>query len=212
MTEPIALFGGTFDPVHFGHLRAALEARQQLGVDCLRLLPAGTPPHRNSTRAEKKHRLAMLERAIDGFQGFAVDDREIRRPGNSFMVDTLESFRLAGHQGPLILLLGLDAAMGIESWHRWQSLLRLSHLVILSRPGSKWSELQTLPDCLQQSLTHDTDVLMQCPAGKVTRLNVTQLEISSTHIRKELKEGRSVRYLLPESVRAYIHEHGLYGC
>jgi len=127
----IGIFGGTFDPVHFGHLRAAVEAREKLGLDDFRLLPAGEPPHRGKTSASAVQRLDMLRLAIAGCPGLQVDDREIRRAGSSFMVDTLEDLRRESPASPLLLLIGQDAANGLDRWHRWPALFDLAHLVVM---------------------------------------------------------------------------------
>ncbi|MEJ2385177.1 MAG: nicotinate (nicotinamide) nucleotide adenylyltransferase, partial [Xanthomonadales bacterium] len=132
----VALFGGTFDPVHFGHLRAALEAAEQLGADEMRLLPAGEPPHRDPPRAAAPHRLAMLRRAADAHAGFTVDDREIRRAGPSWMVDTLRELRSEVGPASLVLCIGQDAANGLDRWRDWRRLFELAHLAVLRRPDA----------------------------------------------------------------------------
>lgn len=206
----IGIFGGTFDPVHFGHLRAAVETRDLLKLKDFRLLPAGTPPHRSNTVASAEHRLAMLRLAVSEQSGFTVDDREVRRGGNSYMVDTLREIRNEAGDSPLILMLGLDASNTLDSWYRWRTIFSLAHLVIMRRPESRlcWSgELQTQ---LQHRLVHHRDQLRERPAGLVLGLEVTQLAISSTDIRNQLLAGRSPRFLLPDKVIDYIEQNQLY--
>ncbi len=206
----IGIFGGTFDPVHFGHLRAALEAREKLQLDDFRLLPAGTPPHRQATGASAAHRLAMLRLAVSGHSGFSVDDREVRRSGNSFMVDTLREIREESGDAPLMLLIGQDAANELDTWHEWRVIFELTHLVIMRRPESlvSWSGL--LKAEMEDRLVDTLGYLKKKPAGKVLPLEVTQLAISSTGIRNLLREGRSPRFLLPDEVIGYIRQNGLY--
>jgi nicotinate-nucleotide adenylyltransferase len=210
MSPAIGIIGGTFDPVHFGHLRAALEARELLQLDEIRLLPAGTPPHRDTPRASPEDRLNMLNLAVGGYPEFSVDDREVRRQGPSYMVDTLADFRTEAGGAPILLVIGQDAANELDSWHQWRSLFELAHLVIMRRPGAvpAWSgELRML---MEERLAEDADALHGSASGRVLSLQVTQLAISSTDIRQRLKTGRSPRFLMPESVIEYIEQNQLY--
>ena len=209
--KPIGILGGTFDPVHFGHLRPALELLDKLELTEIRFIPAGQPPHRRQPAASAAQRLAMLERAIIGQPGFVLDDREMRRTGPSFMVDTLESLRTQfGTAQPLCLILGSDAFAELESWHRWDELLELTHLVVQSRPGTGLASPATLADMLKQRRLDTAAALRNRPGGGILLQTVTALEISATAIRQLLAEGHSPRYLLPEAVRCYIEESGLY--
>ena len=131
----IGIFGGTFDPVHFGHLRAALESREQLDVDEFRLLPAGQPPHRDTPGVSSEHRLEMVRIALAGQPGFSVDDREVQRAGPSWMVDTLSAIRAEESEVSLILVIGQDAANELDTWHRWRDLFELAHIAIMRRHG-----------------------------------------------------------------------------
>lgn len=206
----IGIFGGTFDPVHFGHLRAAAEAADQLPLGEFRLLPAGTPPHRVLTHASGDHRLAMLKLAIAEYEDLTVDDREVRREGYSYMVDTLAEIRGEEGNAPLVLMLGQDAVNHLDSWHEWRRLFELAHLVVMRRPGARHRYSGALFEELQPRLVDDARALTQSPHGSVLPLEVTQLEISSTEIREHIAAGRSPRFLLPETVIRYIREHGLY--
>jgi len=207
----IGLFGGTFDPVHFGHLRAALEAREKLGVPDLRLLPAGDPPHRPDTVATAAQRLAMLELAVESCPGLGIDDRELRRPGPSFMVDTLAEIRSEAGSTPLLLLIGQDAANALDSWHRWRDLFDLAHLVVMRRPDAHFRCAGELLLQIGQRRVETPEELLHSPAGRVLPLEVTQLDISSTFIRRLLADGRSPRFLLPDPVLEYIEQQRLYG-
>ncbi|MFO7604224.1 MAG: nicotinate-nucleotide adenylyltransferase [Gammaproteobacteria bacterium] len=208
----IGIFGGTFDPVHFGHLRPALEVMQMLRLREVRLLPCGQPPHRHAPFASGPDRLAMLRLAVDGQAGFVVDDRELRRAGPSYMVDTLASLK-QGCDESLCLLLGLDAFALLPSWHRWQDILALSHIVVMQRPGMTRALLsqddvwrQTLPQVEVDSV----EALNEHAAGKVYFQEVTALDISATAIRQALQRGESVRYLLPDPVYHYLQQRHLY--
>ena len=194
--RPLAIFGGTFDPVHIGHLSVAWEASELLDAD-VRLMPASVPPHRPPPTASADQRLAMLRAALQGQSRLTLDDRELQRTGPSYTIDTLAQLRAEQADRPLILLLGADAFAGLPSWHRWLEIFDVAHIGVLSRPGidAAW------PDALMQAIegrrinsAHD---LRGSPAGKVIELAVTPLEISATHIRELLAAGRDPRYLLP---------------
>ena len=209
-SEAIAVLGGTFDPVHFGHLRAALEAREKLGIDTHRLVPAGQPLLRDPPVASAKQRLEMLRLALGDVPGFHVDDREICRDGPSYMVDTLTGLR-SEHPGvPLILLVGQDAANALDRWHRWESLFELAHLAVMRRPDTVSHYPDELAAVMQERRVEKPDSLMDSDAGRVVYLEITQLEISSTAIRRLFSAGHSARFLLPDSVIGYIHRHRLY--
>lgn len=206
----IGIFGGTFDPVHFGHLRAAAEAAEQLPLSEFRMLPAGTPPHRSRTHASGEHRLAMLRLAISEYSDLEVDDREVRREGYSYMVDTLAEIRDEEGDSPIVLIVGQDAVNQFDSWHEWRRIFDLAHLVVMRRPGSGHTYSGELFEVLQPRMTADLSALNSTSQGSVVTLEVTQLEISSTGIRELIAAGRSPRFLLPEAVIRYIDGHGLY--
>jgi nicotinate-nucleotide adenylyltransferase len=204
------IFGGTFDPVHYGHLRAASEATEFLGLTDLRLIPAGTPPHRPPAFAAAGHRLNMLQLALAGHQDLWADDREVRRQDVSYMVDTLGEIRLEEGDVPLLLLVGQDAVNSLDSWHRWRQLFKLAHIVILHRPDSAVAYSDELLNELQPRSTRDLRGLRESPAGLVYSLEVTQLAISATDIRRQIAGGKSPRFLLPDGVIQYIRDNGLY--
>ena len=206
----IGIFGGTFDPVHYGHLRAALEAMEILRLQDFRLLPAGTPPHRANTFASADHRLAMLKLALSRYPELQVDDREIRREGSSFMVDTLGEIRQEEGDAPILMMIGQDAANVLDQWHEWHRLFDLAHLVIMRRPESKHIYSGALFEQVQPRMVSNPGRLLNSPAGLILPLEVTQLAISSTEIRRQIRTGLSPRFLLPDPVIDYILEYRLY--
>lgn len=210
--RPIGILGGTFDPVHIGHLRSALELLETLALAEVRLIPCGHPPHRNPPHASAAARRAMLDLAVAGQPGLRVDSRELERPGPSYMVDTLASLRDEVGATPLCLLLGSDAFLGLPRWHRWQELLQLAHLVVMHRPG--WTLETSLEAPLAQLVTArrvaTVAALAAQPAGSLLLAPVTPLDISASAIRALVAAGRSPRYLLPDGVWDYIRDQGLY--
>ena len=202
----ICLLGGTFDPIHYGHLRPAHEAMEALGCTTLHVIPAAQPPHRPAPVASAAQRERMVELAVAEFPGFRADDRELRRGGLSYSVLTLESLRAEYAQQPLCLLLGVDAFLGFESWHRWQDILDLTHLVVLTRPG--WT-LQTMAGWARER-SGDKDMLSRCAAGHLFFLSVTPQHISATELRAALAQGGTVHGLLPEAVWEFICQNKIY--
>lgn len=208
---PIGLFGGTFDPVHRGHIQVALDASEALDLADFRLLPAGDPPHRDGTHASAAHRVAMLRLALRGYSGLRIDTREVDRPGRSYMVDTLEGLREEYPDAPLVLVLGQDAANGLGRWHRWQRLPQLAHLVVMTRPGERPMYGGQLGAALNHRETRDIDRLKSATSGLLLHLDVSPMDISSTEIRRRVAAGDPVVTLLPPGVLSYIETHGLYG-
>lgn len=210
--RPVGVFGGTFDPVHFGHLRSALELSEQLSLQRMLLIPSALPPHRAQPRVGGEQRLAMLQLAVADEPSLEVDPRELQRSGPSYMVDTLASLRTELGETPLCLCLGVDAFLGLPDWHRWERLLELAHVVVAHRPG--WSLGGSLPDALEtllrEHLREGAAALTGAPAGSIVLQPVTPLAISATAIRECIAAGRSARYLLPDPVWHYILEQKLY--
>ncbi|MDX5363687.1 MAG: nicotinate-nucleotide adenylyltransferase [Pseudazoarcus pumilus] len=209
---PLGLFGGTFDPIHTGHLRLAEEAREALGLGGVCFIPAGTPPHRDTPQTQAGHRLAMVRNAIADNPAFSCDEGEVRSSGRSYTVLTLERLRAQHGSRSLVLLLGADAFAGLPAWHRWQEILQLAHIAVATRPGHTPG---TLPAALLHALEgksgRNPEALHANPAGAVVHFDMTPLAISATEIRALLRKGRSPRYLLPDSVVDYIAAHSLYG-
>jgi nicotinate-nucleotide adenylyltransferase len=209
----IGVFGGTFDPIHFGHLRPALEVAEALALREMRLVPTHVPPHRQAPVASAAQRLAMVRLAVAGEAGLVVDTRELERAGPSYMVDTLASLRVELGSEPLCLVLGADAYLTLESWHRWQELLELAHLVITYRPGWRLDTAtasEALTRLWREHGVASREQLDARPAGTLWLQPVTQLDISATRIRAMLAAGHNPRYLLPDDVLAYIRTQNLY--
>ncbi|MDI3262136.1 MAG: nicotinate-nucleotide adenylyltransferase [Fulvimonas sp.] len=194
--RPLAILGGTFDPVHLGHLNAAWEAAELLDAE-VRLLPARQPPHRPPPVADAASRAAMLRIALRGQSRLVLDTRELDRAGPSYTVDTLLDLRAEQGTRPLVLLLGEDAFAGLTSWYRWQKLFALAHIGVLTRPGTEPGCPQALRETLARRRVDDPALLRREPAGRVLALPVTPLEISATRVRELIAQGREPRYLLP---------------
>jgi nicotinate-nucleotide adenylyltransferase len=210
MTEPIGIFGGTFDPIHYGHLRTAFELWQALRLAQVRFLPTGDPPHRGATLASQELRLEMVRAAIAGLEAFVADDREMRRSGVSYSVDTLLDLRREYPQRSLCLLLGMDAFLGMPHWHRWREILDLAHVVVAHRPGWKVPTTGPLGEIMVDHGTGNVRDLHVSSAGRVYVRAVTQLEISSTELRQLIVGGQDLRYLVPDAVRELILASGCY--
>jgi nicotinate-nucleotide adenylyltransferase len=208
--QPIGVFGGTFDPIHCGHLRTAFELGQELQLAEVRFLPTGSPPHRDHLYASAELRLQMVQAAVVGEPRFVVDDREVRRSGVSYSVDTLLELRRENPHTPLCLLLGMDAFLGLPHWHRWRELLMLAHIVVAHRPGWRVPTTGPLGEVMVDHGTGAVATLHAEPAGRVYVRAVTQLEISSTELRALIIAGRDPRYLVPDPVRQIILETRCY--
>jgi len=208
--KPIGIFGGTFDPIHIGHLRTAYELMNHLDLAQIRFVPCRLPPHQKSPHASTDVRLAMLHAAVTGNGDFVIDDREFNREGVSYSVDTLESFRDEFPKRSLGLVLGMDAFLGFETWHRWQDILKLAHLIVARRPGIGVSETGASGKLFARHGTRDPLVLQQETAGRIFVHAVTQLEVSSSAIRKSVAAGGKPLFLVPDVVAEIIEESGCY--
>jgi nicotinate-nucleotide adenylyltransferase len=204
MARRIGLFGGTFDPVHIGHLRSAVEVAETLLLDELRLIPSARPPHRTTPQVSAVDRLAMVRLAVADTSVLQVDDRELQRDKPSYSIDTLESLRseLAADD-QLVLLLGWDAFCGLPSWQRWEELLQHCHILVLQRPDANSEAPEALRNLSDPSA-------LSGPSGQIAFIWQTPLAVSATQIRSLLASGKSARFLVPDAVLAYIHAHGLY--
>ena len=211
----IGLFGGTFDPIHFAHLRLAEEVTDAFGLEQVHFIPTAVPPHRNEPKASPAHRLAMTRLATLGNPRFVVDGRELKRAGTSYTFDTLAEFRSEVGDRPLCLLMGADAFVALTTWHRWNELFDLAHFVVARRPGFPLEQLaSSLPGQLRAQYlrrhSEDPAALNATPAGNIVAHELTALDVSATELRTLIKRHASLRYLLPDAVIAYIEEHGLY--
>lgn len=216
-TPAIGILGGTFDPIHNGHLRLAEEMREHFGLGGVRLIPAGDPWQK--TRAARQivkaqHRLAMIRAAITGNPHFTVDDRELHRAGPSYTLDTLLSLRSElGGDVPLVWLMGSDTFLGMPTWHRWQALFDHAHVAVAERAGNtSWRNAMaaSLMDEFEDRVVADAGDLGRGAAGRIAVFTMTALDISSTAVRSHLSAGRSPRYLVPDAVLDYIAANQLY--
>lgn len=209
--SPIGIFGGTFDPIHYGHLRTAFEMLQALRFEAIRFFPSGDPPHRGETFADAVSRSEMVRVAIDQQPGFSIDERELLREGPSYTVDTLAELREELSTRSLGLIVGMDAFLGLPTWHRWEEILRLAHIVVAHRPGWRAPDIGPLGDILTECGTHRVNDLHESTHGRIHIHAVTQLEISSTEIRELVGAGRDPRFLMPDAVRDVIASSECYG-
>jgi nicotinate-nucleotide adenylyltransferase len=200
--KPIVLFGGTFDPVHVGHLRVALEVAEALDAE-VRLMPAHVPPHRPAPVADAAVRVAMLECALAGQSRLTLEARELRREGPSYTFDTLRELRAElPPKQPLALLLGADAFAGLPTWHRWRELFELAHFVVHTRPGHTPALTPELATQVASRRVRDPAEIARLSAGMVLELAVTPLEISASAVRERLAQGRDPRWLVPDALAA----------
>jgi len=213
---PIGILGGTFDPVHNGHLRLAQEALEQCSLAAVYFIPSGTPPHRTAPHASAEQRLDMVRLALQGNAAFVLDDREIYRIDPCYTVDTLTTLRAElGMQQPLCLLMGGDAFLLLHSWHEWKSLFELAHIVVMQRAGHPLGNIinganEALRDEYRARLAPAPRILRDSPAGAILVADMPDLEISATDIRKRCAENKNIHYLLPDLVADYIQLHHLY--
>lgn len=214
---PIGILGGTFDPIHHGHLRIAQEALEQCALAQVRFVPCGTPPHRPAPGASAKSRWEMVRLALNGHPDFLVDVHEVFRTDPCYTVDTLTALRAElGAQQPLCLILGGDAFLQLHTWHEWKRLFELAHIVVLQRAGGQplgnamLKADATLQTEYQARLAPGAGALHEAPNGKIFVADMPALEISSTDIRRRCADGKSFRYLVPEAVVNYINTNSLY--
>ena len=208
----IGIFGGTFDPVHYGHIKPALSVKLALGLEQLRFIPNREPPHRETPWLDVDQRLSLLKSALAEYEDVVVDERELSREGPSYMVDTLLSLKQDFPGQDFCLIIGMDAFMGINRWHRWRELFELCHIVVTQRPGFDESVATQHMDAddanfLQQKITRNISDLSLQSAGKILLQSVPQLDISSTMIRDSLSRGEDISQWMPAA--AYTQLRGL---
>lgn len=206
----VGVFGGTFDPIHNGHLRSALELQQALALDEVRFVPCRQPPHRMAPVAGSEARAEMVERAITGVEGFVLDRRELHREGPSYTLDTLAALRREMPEERLVLLLGTDAFLGLPGWHGWRALLELAHIAVAHRPGWSLEDGTGLEELTRGRLVAEPGGLNAAGTGRIVLVAVTQLEISATALRSTASMGGDIHFLVPEVVREYIEKTGCY--
>lgn len=210
----VGILGGTFNPIHYGHLRMAQELADGLGMDEVKFIPSANPPHKDSVTVSAEHRAAMVKLAIADNPKFSIDELELNRDGASYTIDTLVSLReTLGKETSLCLMMGSDAFVKLNTWHRWQELLDYAHIILVQRPN-QGKRQEKLPDELQTLLrehyAEDVSELSKTNAGLINMQAISAHDISSSQIRDNLKHGVSVRYLLPKEVVGYIQQHKLY--
>jgi nicotinate-nucleotide adenylyltransferase len=211
MTRVIGLLGGTFDPIHHGHLRLTLECAAIVGFTQIRLIPAQQPPHRPPPVASAAQRLRMAELATVGDDNLCADPIEVNRAGPSYTVDTLLALRREAATDSLCLMLGQDAFLGLRTWRLWEQILGLAHLVIAARPGQGAAGADPVLRQLQERHgVTDAAALRRQAAGCILPITIPALDISATRIRQSIAAGRSVRFLMPEPVIQFIQQEALY--
>lgn len=206
----IGILGGTFDPIHFGHLRLAFELHQAFDLEYIRLIPCYQPVHRKQPIASPEERLAMLKRAVASEPALKVDDSETKRKGPSYTIDTLLELCKKIPQTPFCILIGIDAFLGFTSWHRWQEILDQAHLLVAHRPNYHLPHTGIVAKLIRERLVEDASVIHKKMNGSIFLHPITSLEISATDIRKQIAMGKSPRYLLPDNVYEFIKKHGTY--
>jgi nicotinate-nucleotide adenylyltransferase len=209
----IGILGGSFDPIHNGHLRTAVELREKLGLSEVRLVPCGQPPHRSGPVAGVTHRVAMLRLAIADEPGLVIDEQELRRAGPSYTYYTLSALRERDANVPLCLIIGADQFVTFDTWHRWKEIAQLAHIVVVYRPGWNLSGQIANPELarfVQEHLVDDVALLRHARSGLLHFAQVSQMDIASSRIRELIAAGLSARYLVPDAVWEYIREQHLY--
>ena len=206
----IGIFGGSFDPIHYGHLNIALDLYQQLHLSEIRFIPCKNPVSDKKVVATEQQRLTMLQLALQPYPYFSIDMRELSRATPSYMVETLASLRLELGNTPLGLILGYDNLACLDHWHQWTSLINFAHLLIVPRPSYMQPYSKEIHTFVEKHQTKDPSLLSQQPAGFLFMTPVQALPISATYIRKAIASGNSPVGALPPTVFDYILEQKLY--
>lgn len=211
-SHSIGIYGGTFNPIHLGHIGAASEVRDYLQLDELRMVLSATPPHRKPPEVSAENRFLLLQAALQQYPRLIADDCELQRQGPSYMVDTLRAIRQQGahRDSSVLLILGAEAFSRFMSWQHWQDIIKCAHIVITTRAGFSDQLGDSLNDYIEPYITTDKSQLKQLTHGKIYQLPVSAIDISATEIRRRLKTNEPVEQMLPESTWALIHQHGFY--
>jgi nicotinate-nucleotide adenylyltransferase len=208
--KTIGIFGGTFDPIHLGHLRAGTEVIELFELDEIRLIPCKHPPHRTTPMAEPHHRLQMLSLATENSK-LMVDDREMKREGPSYFIDTLMSVRREFPTASLCMVVGIDAFLGLPYWYQWEKLIQLANIVVIYRSGWTFPETGITVELLKKHQPAKGEKLNQFTHGKITTQFITTLDIQASRIRALIEAKQTPQFLIPEKVLDYIQVHQLYG-
>lgn len=208
--QAIGILGGTFDPIHHGHLRMGLELYETLHLSKVHVIPCYEPPHRSVPIASAEQRMAMVEAAVEGEAAFFADAREIRRKGVSYTIDTLVELHQEMPNNPLCLLVGIDAFLGFTTWHHWEEILKYAHIIVAHRPQYTLPKTGLIAEIVQSHLQQESAFIDDEPAGGIFTIPITSLEISATDIRNQISMGKNPRYLLPNKVYDYILQHTIY--
>ena len=211
LAPPIGILGGTFDPIHMGHLRLAIEAHENLSLEKVHIIPCFQPVHRTPPTASETARFKMVQAAILTEPALFADPREIARRNPSYMIDTLLELRAEKPHTPLCLLLGVDAFLNFHTWHRFKEILDIAHLVIAHRPFFQPPAEGVIAEIIKERVCAEVASLHQRLGGALFFLPIPLLDISSTILRAHIAAGKNVRYLLPEKVYEYILEKKCYG-
>lgn len=210
MLESVGYFGGTFDPIHNGHVQMAAELKRACGFEQMFLLPCRNPPHRASPACSDTQRLDMVRLAIADNNVLRIDDREYKRSSLSYTIDSLiELRRELGDSVSISWCVGMDSLVNLNTWHRWRELLEYAHLVVVDRPGWQLPDKGEVAQWLQKNLA-DTDVLRSKPCGNVIVQSLSLIDVSATDIRGRIKSKKSVQFLLPDAVWRYVIQNQLY--
>lgn len=207
MPRLICLYGGTFDPVHYGHLKPLAELQQKLAADAVYILPASIPPHRPVPQASSRQRVEMLQLALREYPDFILDSRELERGGPSWTVPTLQSFQQQYPDDNLCLVMGGDAFASLPTWYHWKEILQLAHIIVIERAGELvCSKL----DWATEYIVDDVTALRDRKCSSVMPVSLKGYDISATDIRQQLNEGRDIDGMLSDEVLDYIRRNGLY--
>ena len=222
MIKKIGIFGGTFNPIHIAHLRAAVEIREGFGLDAVYLIPSASPPHKGTgDLAPAADRMAMVQMAIEGHDGLRASDIELKRQGPSFTIDTVCAFRRhLPEEAWLYLIMGLDAFLEIETWKSYQDLLHIIPLIVVNRPDAEGrlqpsvshavSNLLSQGELQGYTCSADTPCFTHCEKQPIFTFKVTAMNVSATQVREHIRQNRTIDFLVPDSVRRYIDTRGLY--
>ena len=208
--KPIGIFGGTFDPIHKAHLIIAEHVLKTLDLQEVRFIPCHQPPHRSVPKASAQDRLAMLKLAIKPYEGFVIDDLELKRTDPSYTVETLRALRKELGQLPFCFILGKDAFALFNQWKDWKLILTLTHLIVINRPETELPQAGWMDNLLKHHEIHNPKLLNVKAAGFIYQLSLPPLSISATKIRKRLINSQLTMNDIPSSVLDYIHQHKLY--